>query len=122
MPTAGEIQAAQSSPLDFTDHGGSWEAAMHFQKPANDRDSAAGPQIAGSVRGQARLPRYQCYFLTPDRHIARQRDIEATDDLEALKISCRMLAAGRRYRAFELWQEDRRVGSEFDVPAPPSKA
>ncbi|HZT20967.1 MAG TPA: hypothetical protein VFA23_16260 [Dongiaceae bacterium] len=62
------------------------------------------------------MSRYQCYFLTSDRHIARERRIEAGDDLEALRKSRRALARESAYRAFELWQRDRRVGSELDGP------
>ncbi len=60
---------------------------------------------------------YQCYFLTLDRHIGQEACIEAESDGEALRISRWALAQQNQYRAFELWQRDRRVGCELDGPA-----
>ena len=61
--------------------------------------------------------RYQCYVLTPSQHIAREKNLVAADDSEALR-KCR-IAVSRlgNYRAFELWCGDHRIGSEFDEDA-----
>ena len=60
------------------------------------------------------MSRYQCYVLTPSQHIAREKNIVAADDSEALQ-KCRIAVSRlRNCRAFELWRGDHRIGSEFD--------
>jgi hypothetical protein len=69
----------------------------------------------------AAVTTYRCYFLTADLHIATAKTIEAHNDAEAIELAKRALAAQHQYRAFELWQSDQRVGSEFpDEVQPPA--
>ena len=66
------------------------------------------------------MPRYQCYLLTPDLHVARGKNFKAANDLEALRKSRHILDGQRLYRAFELWHRDHRIGSDLDEAAEPS--
>jgi len=70
--------------------------------------------------GEPAVPRYQCYVLTPDLHVAREKNFEAVDDAEALQ-KCRLLVNKQGLcRAFELWHRDRRIGGDFDETVQPS--
>jgi len=60
------------------------------------------------------MPQYQCYLLTPDLHVAREKNFEAADDFEAFQKSRLVVDGQGLSRAFELWLGDRRIGNEFD--------
>jgi Leu/Phe-tRNA-protein transferase len=60
------------------------------------------------------MPHYQCYVLTPDMHVALEKNLKAADDAEALQ-KCRLVVDKQGLcHAFELWNGDRRIGSNFD--------
>ena len=63
------------------------------------------------------MPRYQCYLLTHDLHIAQEKNFEAADDVEAFRKSRIVVDRQGPSRAFELWHGDRRIGNELDETA-----
>jgi hypothetical protein len=64
--------------------------------------------------GEPAVPHYQCYVLTPDLRIAREKNFKAVDDAEALQKSRLVVNRQVLCHAFELWHGDRRIGSDFD--------
>ena len=60
------------------------------------------------------MPRYQCYLLTSDLHVAKQKNLKAADDYEALRKSRMVVDRQGLSQAFELWHGDRRIGNDFD--------
>ena len=71
-------------------------------------------------RWRPAVPRYQCYLLTPDMRVARERNFKAVDDAEALQKSRLVVNRQGLGRAFELWHGDHRIGSDFDETVQPS--
>ncbi len=66
------------------------------------------------------MPRYQCYVLTPDLHVAREKDFEAADNAEALQKSRFVVNSRGLCQAFELWRGDHRIGGDLDETVHPS--
>jgi hypothetical protein len=66
------------------------------------------------------MPRYQCYVLTPDMHVAWEKNFEAMDHAEALQKSRLVVDGQCLFHRFELWHADHRIGSDFDETVQPS--
>ena len=70
--------------------------------------------------GEQSVPRYQCYVLTHDLRVAREKDFEAAGNAEALKKGRLVVSGQGLCHAFELWHGDHRVGGDFDKTVRPS--
>jgi hypothetical protein len=70
--------------------------------------------------GEQSVPRYQCYVLASDLHVAWETGFEAADNAEAFQKSRVVVNSQGLRHSLELRHGDHHVASDFDETVQPS--